>query len=365
MKIFHSFNVLLLMVVLLLPFNIYAQEERKIKYELRDYQRKIRYEYNHYAHYDDDSYFPQDREQEILTHLEDYFLKDKPYQKFYGDRNNPLVGISSIAMARLFLRYGGNVFDVNSDFLFDSGITPLAGVSIQEGRLREYFIKDIESFSHDEFITEISKSYPFYYRKDLATPNAIALIKLYLSLGAKSDEEIPKRLSENASAIEFSLYHNTIEEGGYNSIYIWPDDKHRADDIKAPIKEEYSNEFFYRSPVTYWLEEFIESGYPAEMLDTHKLHYPYFMNSASVENVKNMLDNPKAHAIKTNINCNEDAKGEPICPLTPSINMKDAMGRTPLHIAGNEGNEDVFNYLKNNGADTSIMDYRNNLATLK
>ena len=82
-----------------------------------------------------------------------------------------------------------------------------------------------------------------------------------------------------------------------------------------------------------------------------------------------MLDNPKAHAIKTNINCNYDKDEDEdetalICPLTPSINMRDAMGRTPLHIAGNEGNQAVYDYLKNMGADTSIMDYRGNSPTL-
>ena len=44
--------------------------------------------------------------------------------------------------------------------------------------------------------------------------------------------------------------------------------------------------------------------------------------------------------------------------------MRDAMGRTPLHIAGEQGNKAVFNALITIGADTNIKDYRGLLPKL-
>ena len=217
---------------------------------------------------------------------------------------------------------------------------------------------------------------------NISTNSILSLAKLYLSLGVDihaitTVEDDKSRNALTASYIQYlKIIRINLGEDYNNKEAVFgniePEDVPAID--PNPLPDYYNGlqpkvdtkKYAYRkSKVTYWLEEFIESGYPAEMLDTHKLHYPRYMKSASVEDVKDMLDNPKAHAIKTNINCNENAKGEPICPLTPSVNIRDAMGRTPLHIAGNEGNEAVYNYLRNNGADTSIMDYRNNLAILK
>ena len=225
----------------------------------------------------------------------------------------------------------------------------------------------------------------FNFGITISASQAIALAKLYLSLGVDIHaittvyDGIPQNALTQSYMKYFKIIRINLGEDYNNKEAVFgniePEDVPAID--PNPLPDYYNGlqpktdtkKYAYRkSKVTYWLEEFIESGYSAEMLDTHKLHYPRFMKSASVEEIKRMLDNPKAHAIKTNINCNYDKDEDEtalICPLIPSINIRDAMGRTPLHIAGEQGNEDVFNYLKNNGADTSIMDYRNNLAILK
>ncbi|MCH9852236.1 MAG: hypothetical protein K0U45_06500 [Alphaproteobacteria bacterium] len=45
--------------------------------------------------------------------------------------------------------------------------------------------------------------------------------------------------------------------------------------------------------------------------------------------------------------------------------MRDAMGRTPLHIAGLAKNKAVYDFLITQGADITIKDFRDNLPILK
>ena len=329
------------------------RDAKDISYKLIDYLDNIRAEYAYYAlRYDDDSYFPEERKQEVLEYItNNYLQKYFFHQLSRANGINLMARVSNIAMAKLLFIHGGDPMH-GSDKTFLNR-PPLKAIMGVYGT-----VQNIPKLTHDEIITRRD------WGDSLPSNIIIALAKLYISLGADifdGKEWLP------TIGLETTLILGVIgEEVGSkvsDELFIFPDEKHRADDIKPPEEGEYHYEgtsYFYRSPVTYWLEEFIESGYSAEMLDTHKLHYPRYMKRVSVEDIKKMLDNPKAHIIKANINCNED-----FCPLTPSINMRDARGRTPLHIAGNEGNEAVYNYLKNNGADASIMDYRKNLAMLK
>ncbi len=352
----------LLLCQLMLSSFAYAEDKKKPWYnQLTVDSNAIQYEYTYYGNkYDDGSYFPKSREQELLIYLENKYLRNHPYQQIEG-KHYPLAIVSSMAFAKLFLRYGADLMGK------ERGKSILANVAFQD-----YInIKNVPDLSHDEiikFVELISEHViTIPWRGNLPSNNAIALVKLYLSLGAKGID------GKNGDAISSSLRsYSWSNHSPVASIYeniVKPDEKDFSHKVVKEIDEgDIDTTVYYKTPVTYWLEEFIESGYSAEMLDTHKLHYPRFMKGASVEDVKDMLDKPEAYAIEVNINCNYDKDEDEtalICPLIPSINMRDAMGRTPLHIAGNEGNQAVYDYLKNMGADTSIMDYRGNLATLK
>ncbi len=165
------------------------------------------------------------------------------------------------------------------------------------------------------------------------TLDAIALVKKHLSLGAEFDTYI---------ALRHSL------QDAYQAADDWTDgteatidEKDRADDIQQPRSsrspyqdnDDYSYSAYYRTPVTYWLEELIARGYPASMLDVHRLLYPRYMKNAGIEDIKALLAQPEDNGQATD------------------INMRDAMGRTPLYIADIQGNQAIFDYLKQNGAD--------------
>ncbi len=317
-------------------------------------------EYRYYGDkYDDSSQFPQARQQELLHYFENSYLNTARYQRAFHNaeakKYNPLIIVPNVIFAKLFLSYASDPFYERH------GTTPIEHQFSTFGSDRT---KDLPKFNHEKIIAILKdpESHGYEFRPWslwLATPDTIALAKLFLALG--DDINFNK-------AIKGSLYVYSRDEHDSEDFirnperyYIYPDKIHRADDIIAPhyskiITSDYYYKYF-RTPVTYWLEEFIEAGYPASMLDTHKLHYPHFMKDASVAQVTEMLENPDAHKIANNINCPYKAEAMD-CPLTPSINMRDAMGRTPLHIAGEQGNKAVFDALIKIGADKSIKDYR-------
>ncbi len=355
-KLFYPLIFLLLILQPIISVTVNAETVKTDEIpSIVSFLLNIHPEYAYYGNkYDDGSYFPKAREQELLTNIEDNYLKKYPYQKL-DDRDNPLGEVFHVSFAKLFLRYGGNPFDLSFT------VTPLSGV-VSRSQINR---KNVPDLTHDEIIAAI-KNHPKPWIGNLPSNNVIGLAKLYLSLGA----DIHFKDSYGRDVLYLSLYkYRWIGDGDYdNETYARLDEKHLSHQEKKS-QEEGNIRFikYYKTPVTYWLLDFFVRGYSAEMLDTHKLLYPRYMKRVSVEEIKKMLDNPKAHAIKTNINCNYDKDEDEtalICPLTPSINMRDAMGRTPLHIAGNEGNEAVYNYLRNNGADTSIKDYRGNSPTL-
>ncbi len=175
----------------------------------------------------------------------------------------------------------------------------------------------------------------------------IALAKLYIGLGANINFQ---------QAVRDSLYANWEAADG------WTDGTERAfdkadsaNDIKSPEtsrgfyqdNDDYSDSWYYRSKLTYWLEDFVMKGYPASMLNVHRLHYAHYIKNAGVEDIEILLASKNDNGIPT------------------SINIRDAMGRTPLHIAGEQGNKAVYDALIKMGADSSIKDYRENLAELK
>ena len=336
--------------------------------------------YYHAGKYDDSKIFPAEREQFLIKKIEDeYFASGDVKELDEGYNLNGFV--TSLGFTKMFLRYGVDGLYISRKFKNTSLILivrqsdtspPKKDLTLAEVRQHVQFRSEQDAYAYLDFGFNIS------------TNSILSLTKLYLSLGVDIHaittvyDGIPQNALTQSYMKYFKIIRINLGEDYNNKEAVFgniePEDVPAID--PNPLPDYYNNlqpkvdtkKYAYRkSKVTYWLEEFIEAGYPASMLETHKLLYPRFMKSASVEDVKDMLDNPEAHIIKANINCNYDKDEDEtalICPLIPSINMRDAMGRTPLHIAGEQGNEDVFNYLRNNGADASIMDYRNNLATL-
>ncbi len=330
----------------------------------------LRREYYHYAlHYNDgNNRISAPREWKFIDdNIEE--LKETSKDQFYGcytddEKINVMAYMATVPIAKLFLNHGADLFENYR------GIPPLLGVVAQEAR-----VKDPNEFSsYYELIEEINYGlYSDNKLPDLPSNYAIALSKLYLALGVDIDatagiedfftyDDYGKFIKKTSyNALQLSLFEYTLALDRY---IIKPDEQHRADDIKPPNKSRKDPEwhyYYYRSPVTYWLESFIAAGYPASMLDTHQILYPHFMKNATPQTIKNMLANPKKHSLKANINCPFEQK----CPLTPSINMRDAMGRTPLHIAGLAKNKAVYDFLISQGADITIKDFRDNLPILK
>ncbi len=336
--------------------------------KLLKYIRFIEPEYTYYANvYDDGSYFPKSREGEILDHIENYFLVPHRAEIIGKNEGAFLYYSQSIDMAKLFMRYGDIAFSPTKINEWH----PITGVAKQYPR-QKHINKNL---SHDEIIAINKKPYKDKDKDEkwvgsLPSNNSIALIKLYLSLGAHIYDQATDGTN---GALYESLYDYKFL--GKNVIRL--DEKHKVNDIDKYIGAETENHYyadgdFYRLPVTYWIEDFIAKEYPVAMLDTHALLYSAFIEAASVEDVADILNNPEAHKIPANKNCpyiKADENGDKderevsrICSLTPSINMRDAMGRTPLHIAKVSGNEAVYDYLIAQGADATIKDFRGNLA---
>ncbi len=324
---------------------------------------EIQHEYKYYDEkYGDSHNFPKEREQGLLNCVENkYFKKATDTENLFSSLNFRYA--PPAPFIKLFLYHG---FDI---FKNDSADNLYLVSAVYQGDFKHI---NIPALTHKEIVETLYPTSNISYLNKVWMGNmpkdiAINLAKLFLSLGVHADK------NDYNDIVTSSLYQYAPEQNGgdFDSNHFKPDEKHRADDIQKPTKDSDGNDVrkyefsitFYRSPVTYWLEEFIAAGYPASMLDTHKLHYPHFMKDASVAQVTEMLKNPDAHKIPTNQNCPYKAEAMD-CPLTPSINMRDAMGRTPLHIAGEQGNKAVFDALITIGADTNLKDYRGNVPKL-
>ncbi len=285
--------------------------------------------------------FPQEQQQNLLQKLEDtYLLSKRSHRTPDSDSENLLYHLPNIAFAKFALYYG---------------IAPL--IAKKEN-------------SHELLLDSLTVNSHKWCERRTGADN-IALAKLYLGLGAEMDFR---------DAVKTSLYEDgaAADDGYINSIPIITH-KNNADDLEKPGStrsfeqdgDDYYGYRYYRTPVTYWLEEYILRGFPTSMLETHLLLYPRFMKRASVKDVADILANPEKYKIPVNLNCpyrgaalesiiTPTPDSEATCPLTPSINMRDAMGRTPLHIAKITGNDAVYDYLISQTADTSIKNFRDN-----
>ncbi len=376
----HSLTLLLCMMVMLMGVVNADETQTKQKAKPQEicFNKRdnalidMHHIYSEYSYYDskygDGKKFPPGREAQLLKCIEDNYIQGT---SFSWSARKESINLPSISFAKLFLKYGFNPIKIHADSYYKT----ILGSTARQNKK----IKNPPNLTHEQIIKAL---YSEWGRQNTwfgnrPSDNAIKMIKLFLSLGVDNHKD--SLIWKNSIILSLYRYNSEFDAEGR---FVIPDEKYRADDIKAPhnIKVRYDginepNLFkitYFRTPVTYWLEEFIEREYPIEMLDSHALLYPRFMESASLDEIQSMTENPQAHKIAVNINCpyrgveaeTDGSADENNCPLTPSINMKDAMGRTPLHIAGNEGNQAVYDYLKNMGADASIMDYRNNLATL-
>ena len=348
----------------------YDGEEYKQTPELvREWESEIHsinMEYGRYAHiWNNEKAFPTEREKILINQIKDNHLRHHGYATYARSRfSYP----PSMAFAKLFMQYGFNPNDTYYALTraVNQQSRTLARAHLEGSLNITVSIKEYYDKYYDKIRVPISP-WNFSYE------NSITLAKLYLSLGA--DIYIER---EGGHANKYNAFSNSLRYYDFDCENCEQptrpleafSPKLYAPFLDSTIKR-YPHKLkqYRKTKVTDWLESFIESGYPSGMLDTHKLLYPHFMKGASVADVKDMLDNPQANAIKTNINCNYDKDEDEdetalVCPLTPSINMRDAMGRTPLHIAGEQGNQAVYDYLKNMGADTTIKDYRGNSPTL-
>ncbi|MCH9852085.1 MAG: hypothetical protein K0U45_01115, partial [Alphaproteobacteria bacterium] len=364
----HHLSSLFLAPLFLLACNAFADTKTDTWGDkLLEYIRLVGKEYTYYANvYDDGSYFPKARTREILHHIEVHFLQPHRDEIMNVNENDKrvLYGSHNIDMAKLFMHYGAIAFAPSKS----RNVQPITGVARQYPRG-----KDInKNLSHDEIIAIIKD--PLANKDpvsgDLPSNNSIALIKLYLSLGANIFDQETRKTN---GALYASLYdYSFIREDG-----VPIDEKHKIGWVGKYLGTEIENHHygdgdFYRSPVTYWIEDFIAREYPIAMLDSHALLYSRFMETASVEDIADILTNPEAHKIPINTNCPyikaykdgsiDEIEVKFICALTPSIDMRDAMGRTPLHIAKVTGNDAVYDYLIAQGANTTIRDFRGNLA---
>ena len=327
--------------------------------------------YYHASQWGDSKLFSATREQELITKIEKtYFVTDihKEAAKFFYF---PYF-VTSPNFAKMFLHYGMDIFIHTR-----GGCTPLIVA------VHQYY----QPPSEEEVPAEYLRMYPelegseffFYYGRSTSPNHAIALAKLYLALGIDIHaicNEYDGRDAINAlteSFIEYAEYYFEIQDEKFHH-ELPPADPNIPDyyEIK-PKTGEYLGGSYRKSKVTRFLENFIESGYPAAMLDTHLMLYPRFMKNASVEDIADILSNPEAYKISVNKNCpyrgaaietgfEPDPYSEATCPLIPFIHMRDAMGRTPLHIARMTGNDAVYDYLIAQGADITIKDASDNLA---
>ncbi len=363
----HLSRLFLAPLFFMLSLNAFADEVSWSR-KLYDYIIFVEEEYAYYFHiYDDGTHFPKSRERDILQYIETEFLQPHGDEIIEKNGRAFLYYSHSIDMAKLFMRYGSIAFAPTKSH----EVQPITGVA--EQLIRQTNIN--KNLTHDDIIAINESSNKNENEKwvyNLPSNNSIALIKLYLSLGANIYD---KESYDANGALYESLYdydYSFAEEEGVKL-----DEKHKVTNIQKYISSEteinyYGEGIFYRSPVTYWIEDFIAADQSVTLLETHPLLYSAFIEAADVADVADILNNPKAHKIAINSNCpyiKADKKGnknkaevKKICPLTPHINMRDAMGRTPLHIAKVTGNDAVYDYLIAQNADTTIKDFRGNLA---
>ena len=364
----HLSSIFLAPLFFMLSLNAFADSEDSPRRKLIRYIQIVEYEYSYYFHiYDDGTHFPKSRERDILHHIETEFLQPHSDEIIEKNKREFLHYSQSIDMAKLLMHYGDIAFAPTKSNEYH----PITGVA--EQLIRQKNVN--KNLSHDEIIVlkgNPNRSGGEDWVDSLPSNNSIALIKLYLSLGANIYDQLT---NETNGALYESLYDYDDRFIGEDGIKL--DEKHKVTNIQKYISSEteinsYGEGIFYRSPVTYWIEDFIAADQSVTLLETHPLLYSAFIEAADVADIADILNNPKVHKIAINSNCpyiKADKKGNKnkaeikrICPLTPSINMRDAMGRTPLHIAKVTGNDAVYDYLIAQGADTSIKDFRGNLA---
>ncbi len=313
--------------------------------------RQAEYFY-HAQKWGDSKKFSAERDQYLVTEMEeDYFAKNHAKElsnHFFLPYYPP-----SMRFAKMFMHYGVDFVPSKTN-----SRSPLIRV-VSQVRIAE----PEEEIIGDEFNMAYGLLYEsagahYTWGSSLSPNQSIALAKLYLALGVDIHAMGENGAGEPINALTHSFTR-------YRDVYDIPapDPNPLPDYYQLPPPSDEGSVAYRKSKVTYWLEEFIAADYPASMLDTHSLHYPRFMKDASVAQVTEMLKNPDAHKIPANINCPYKAEAVD-CPLTPSINMRDAMGRTPLHIAGEQGNKAVFDTLITLGADKTIKDYRGLLPKL-
>ena len=308
--------------------------------------------YYHSSKWGDSKEVSTMREQKLIKEIEEPYFITGNFKKI-DDIYNLNAFIPSTGFAKMFMHYGNDPF-----YTSKTGITSIIFIISQNNSPEPK--EDLVGKEIQEYIAIRMDSHPGAYTIfgfTLSANSVIKLTKLYLALGVDMHAiGTSKGVPIDALVTSFIRYdrYNHI---GHIILDKFPPAEPIPDYYTIQPKADTKETVWRKSKVTYWLEEFIAAGYPASMLDTHKLHYPRFMKDASVAQVTAMIQKSYSYKIPTNQNC----PYKETCPLVPSVNMRDAMGRTPLHIAGEQGNKAVFDHLISMGADKSIKDYRGKL----
>ena len=335
MKHYISYSFFWIIVSLLFIGNAYAEiahYDDSLKGRFRYDMNLVRAEYYYHASkYGDSKIFPAEREQFLIKIIEDKYFANGDHVEL-NNVYNLTAFIESINFAKMFLRYGVDGLYISKKTKNTSLILivrqsdtspPKKDLTLAEVRQHVQFRSEQDAYAYLDFGFNIS------------TNSILSLTKLYLSLGvdvhaiATVGNDKPQNALTQSYMKYFKIIRINLGEDYNNKEAVFgniePEDVPAID--PNPLPDYYNNlqpktdtkKYAYRkSKVTYWLEEFIESGYSAEILETHRLLYPRFMKEASVEEIKKMLDNPEAHAIKTNINCNYDKDEDEtalICPF--------------------------------------------------
>ena len=301
MKHYISYPFFCIMVTILSINNTYADTvhfDSSLKGRFKYDMNLVRAEYYYHASkYGDSKIFPAEREQFLIKKIEDEYFANGDHVEL-NNVYNLTAFIESINFAKMFARYGVNLIQFTTKG--STGLIYSVNQNYSPPLLKDLPLDEVRQYV--QFRSEQDVAAYLEFGVTISASQAIALAKLYLSLGVDvhAITTVYDDIPQNALTQSYTTYLKIIRINlgeDYNNKeavfgYIEPEDVPAPD--PNPLPDYYNGlqpktdtkKYAYRkSKVTYWLEEFIESGYSAEILETHRLLYPRFMESA--ERIRN------------------------------------------------------------------------------